>query len=128
MAFQIHSGLTVWLLFSLGVLLHAFKAADDAVRLQKKFTSLLAYFAWYRVPLAVRSAVEGVLFWLWTSHSVYLVKLLALAGINLAIELPVTGGFALLFGLFVDWGLDAITERVPFLKQAIPTLTNGDKK
>ncbi|HZR27879.1 MAG TPA: hypothetical protein VFA71_03795 [Terriglobales bacterium] len=124
-SFHIHSGLTLWLLFTIGVLLHGLQIADDQVRLQKKFATMRAFFSWYRVPLAVRSALNSVLFWLWTSHSDYLAKLLALAGINLALELPVTGGFALLFGLFIDWGLAAITARIPFLQNAVPTI-NGD--
>ncbi|HKW76188.1 MAG TPA: hypothetical protein VJN64_11740 [Terriglobales bacterium] len=115
----------IWACFVAGLVLHSLKLSYDAVRTGQA-KSYREYFGKFTIPLLIRSAFGGVLFYLWSGRDTALIqKLLAITGADFNAQLPVTAGTSLLAGFFADSALDFISSKVPWLKNQIPTVAGA---
>lgn len=123
LAIALPSHFAVWLCFVAGLILHSLKLSYDAIR-HNAAKNYAEYFKKNSVPLLVRSVMGGVLFYFWSGHDTgMLQKIVALAGVNINSQLPVTAGTSILAGFFADSVVDFVSTKIPWLKNQIPTVT-----
>jgi hypothetical protein len=116
--------LSLWLCFALGQFTHVLKRAGMAVRSRTNtLTSRREYLRFYWDALLVRSLLCAALFWLVQRQPALLAQVAAAFGAA-PVELPLTGGTALVFGYFADSILDWLVSRVPALGRELPSV-NG---
>ena len=113
--------LVLWLMFLLGQFTYVMKRAYFSVQgPDHTVPSYRAYFVKYGVCLGIRIVIGIGLFWLWVSYPDALSSLVARFNLNLNLNIPKVPPVALFLGLSVDFVIDWITSRVPFLAKEIP--------
>lgn len=130
---MIRGGALLWLLCMTGQLVYMLKRADFAVHgPDRTILSFRAYFERYFAVLIFRAAIGLLIFSLWAFHADALWTLITTLGTLFGItvgekwhvlwSIPVIPPTAFLFGLGVDFGLDWIAPKIPFLKSRMPSL------
>ncbi len=83
-----------------------------------------AFIAFYWDALLVRVALCTGLFWVLLTNPRGVARILSLLGVNIAADISVDFGTALIFGYFADSVLDWLVSKIPFLQKELPAL-NG---
>jgi len=119
---QAHNDIWIWLLYASGQMVHILKRAGMAVRSRtNSIHSRLEFILFFWDSLLVRVVLCVGLFWVVLSNPRALAALLSLVGVDLAIEVPVSRGTALIFGYFADSILDWLVSKIPWLERELPS-------
>lgn len=116
-----------WIFWSIGALLHFYLKADAAVALPNRVNPVTSRLDWFRkknAVLIVRFFAGNMIFLIFIRGGAAVLGIHELPSIA-SVDAWVVGGVCGLMGLAIDGILDALSPRLPWLKDQIPPAPNG---